>query len=94
MKAAVSVRKPNKKIKNTKTAISVPQDIFKLSENLAKKLNVSRSAVFALGVQKLGEEMDDKSLIENLNEYYSRNKAELDPVVVKMAALSLPKEEW
>jgi hypothetical protein len=94
MKAAVSVRKSNKKNINTKTAISVPPDIFKLSEKLAKKLKVSRSAVFALGVQKLGEEMEDESLIDNLNEYYSKNKAELDPVIVRMAALSLPKEEW
>ncbi|MBX3290358.1 MAG: hypothetical protein KF855_13555 [Acidobacteria bacterium] len=77
-----------------KTAISVPNDVFKLSEKLAKKLNISRSAVFAMGVKKLGEEFDDEGITENLNKYYSKNKAELDPVMVKMALLSLPKEEW
>lgn len=77
-----------------KTAISVPDEIFQLSERLAKKLEISRSAVFALGVKKLGEEFDDEEITRNLNDYYSKKRAELDPVIVQMAALSLPKEEW
>jgi hypothetical protein len=79
---------------NTKTAISIPPEVFKLSERLAKKLKMSRSAVFALGVTKLGEEYDDEQITERLNEFYSKEKAEIDPVVMRMAALSLPKEEW
>lgn len=77
-----------------KTAISVPTEVFQLSERLAKKLKVSRSAVFALGVKKLGEEFDDEQITERLNEYYSKEKAEIDPVVMRMAAVSLPKEKW
>lgn len=77
-----------------KTAISVPTEVFQLSERLAKKLKVSRSAVFALGVKKLGEEFDDEQITERLNEYYSKEKAEIDPVVMRMAAVSLPKERW
>lgn len=77
-----------------KTAISVPSEIFNLSERLAKKLQISRSAVFALGVQKLGEELDDNEITRRLNEYYSKERAKLDPAIVQMAALSLPKEEW
>ncbi|MEO6589748.1 MAG: hypothetical protein ABIP06_10630 [Pyrinomonadaceae bacterium] len=38
-----------------KTAVSVPNDVFGLSEKLAKKLKVSHSQVFAMGVKKLGE---------------------------------------
>ncbi len=79
---------------NTKTAISVPPEVFKLSERLAKKWKISRSAVFALGVTKLGEEFDDERITERLNEFYSKEKAEIDPVMARMAALSLPKEEW
>jgi len=79
---------------NTKTAISVPPEVFKLSERLAKKLKISRSAVFALGVQKLGEEYDDERITERLNQVYGKQKAELDPVIVQIAALSLPREEW
>jgi len=77
-----------------KTAISVPDDVFELSERLAKKLKVSRSQIFAMGVKKLAEEHDDDEVTARLNEFYSQEKAEIDPVIMKMAALSLPKEEW
>ena len=77
-----------------KTAISVPNDVFELSEKLAKKLKVSRSKIFAMGVQKLGEEYDEDEVTARLNEFYGKEKAEIDPVIMKMAALSLPQEEW
>lgn len=77
-----------------KTAISIPNDIFELSKRLAKKMKVSRSAIFAMGVKKLGEEHDDQEITARLNKFYGKQKAELDPVIVQMAALSLPKEEW
>jgi hypothetical protein len=73
-----------------KTAISVPADVFQTSERLAKKLKISRSAVFAMGIKKLAEEYDD----DEVTEYYSKTKAELDPVIMQMAALSLSNDEW
>lgn len=77
-----------------KTAISLTSDVFDLSERLAKKLKISRSAVFVMGVKRLGEEYDDEGITANLNRVYSNKKAEIDPVIMQMAALSLPKEEW
>ncbi len=77
-----------------KTAISVSDDIFQLTERLAKRLKVSRSKVFAMGVKKLAEEYDDDQVTAKLNEFYEKEKAEIDPVIMKMAALSLPKDEW
>jgi hypothetical protein len=77
-----------------KTAISVPNDVFELSERLAKKLKVSRSQIFAMGVKKLGEDYEKDDITANLNNFYDKEKAEIDPVIMKMAALSLPNEEW
>lgn len=77
-----------------KTAISVPDDVFNLSEKLAKKLKVSRSRVFAMGVKKLAEEYEDDQVTARLDEFYAKEKAEIDPAIMKMAALSLPKDEW
>lgn len=77
-----------------KTAISVPQDVFLLSERLSKKLQISRSAVFALGVKKLGEEHDEDDITANLNRVYATEDSSVDPVLFKMALMSLPKEEW
>jgi len=77
-----------------KTAISVTDDVFQLSENLARKLKVSRSKIFAMGVKKLAEEYDENEVTEKLNRFYEKEKAEIDPVILKMAALSLPNDEW
>ncbi len=77
-----------------KTAISVSDEVFELSEKLAKKLKVSRSKIFAMGVKKLAEEYDEDEITQRLNEFYDKEKAEIDPVIMKMAALSLPKDEW
>lgn len=79
---------------NMKTAISVSDDVFELSKKLAKKLKVSRSRVFAMGVKKLAEDYEDSEITAKLNEFYGKEKAEIDPVIMKMAALSLPKDEW
>ncbi len=77
-----------------KTAISVPNDVFQLSEKLAKKLKVSRSAVFAMGVKKLAEEHDEDEIIRQINRVCEKVDTSVDPVLFRMAMLSLPKEEW
>ena len=79
---------------NMKTAISVPNDVFELSERLAKKLKVSRSRIFAMGVQKLAEEHDEEDLIANINRVCEKVETSADPILFKMAMLSLPKDEW
>lgn len=77
-----------------KTAISVSDDIFELSERLAKRLKVSRSKIFAMGVEKLGKDFEKDEITLKLNQFYGENKAEIDPVVSKISALSLHKDEW
>ncbi len=77
-----------------KTAISVPNDVFQLSEKLAKKLKVSRSAVFAMGVKKLAEEHDEDEIIRQINRVCEKVDTSVDPVLFQMTMLSLPKDEW
>lgn len=77
-----------------KTAISIPNDVFELSEKLAKKLNVSRSRIFAMGVKKLAEEHDEEELIANINKVCEKVDTSVDPVLFKMTMMSLPKDEW
>jgi hypothetical protein len=77
-----------------KTAISVPNDVFELSEKLAKKLKVSRSQIFAMGVKKLAEEYNEEDLIANINKVCEKVDTSVDPVLFKLAMMSLPKEEW
>ncbi len=64
-----------------KTAISVSDDVFRISEKLAKRLNVSRSAVFAMGVKKLNDELDKRALIERINRVCAEVDTSVDPVL-------------
>lgn len=77
-----------------KTAISVSDDVFQLTEKLAKKLKVSRSRVFAMGIEKLAKEYDDEEIIASINKVCEKVDTSADPVLFKMAMLSLPRDEW
>lgn len=79
---------------NMKTAISVPNDVFELSERLAKKLKVSRSKIFAMGVKKLGEEYDENDIIARINAVCDEVDTSLDPFWKEMQSRTLPKDEW
>jgi len=76
-----------------KTAISVPDDVFELSERLAKKLKVSRSKIFAMGVKKLGEEHDNEDIVARINAVCEKVDTSVDPVVRKYQSRILQKEE-
>jgi hypothetical protein len=77
-----------------KTAISVPNDVFELSERLAKKLKVSRSKIFAMGVKKLGEEYDEEDIIARINAVCEEVDTSLDPYWKEMQSRTLPKDKW
>ncbi len=77
-----------------KTAISVPNDVFELSERLAKKLKVSRSKIFAMGVKKLGEEYDEDDIIARINAVCEEVDTSLDPFWKDMQSRTLSKDKW
>ena len=77
-----------------KTAISVPNDVFELSERLAKKLKVSRSKIFAMGVKKLGEEYDEEDIVARINAVCKEVDTSLDPFWKEVQSRTLPKDKW
>ena len=67
---------------NARTAISVPPNILELSEKLAKRLKISRSAVFARGVKRLGDEYDEEEFIARVNAVCEEVDTSVDPVLI------------
>lgn len=55
---------------------------------------MSRSEVFSKAAEEYLENREKEDITANLNEVYSREDSSVDPVLFKMALLSLPKEEW
>ncbi|MFN0277317.1 MAG: hypothetical protein ACKVRN_01815 [Pyrinomonadaceae bacterium] len=76
-----------------KTAISVSDEIFTLSEKLAKKLKISRSSVFAMGVKKLNEDLDKKAMIERINKVCAEVDTSVDPVLKAYTSRKLQEVE-
>lgn len=76
-----------------KTAISVPDEVFELSEKLAKKLKVSRSSVFAMGIKKLNDDLDKKAMLGRINKICEEVDTSVDPVLKAYTARRLREME-
>ncbi len=54
-----------------KTAISIPDEIFKKVDEAAKEYNYSRSELFTLAAKEFLEKIKSKKLLEAINDAYS-----------------------
>ena len=79
-----------------KTAISIPDSLFKAAERLADRLGVSRSELYQLAVSKLLAEHADSATTEALNKIYGEDPeaSRLDPVLEQVQSESLDEEDW
>ena len=78
-----------------KTAISLPDPLFKSAEALARRLGVSRSQLFANAVAEFIAQHDRAQLTERLNAAYA--DAANDSPDLGLAAIqtrSLPRDLW
>ena len=60
-----------------KTAVSLPDDLFRLAESTARRLRVSRSELYAKAIAAFLQAKDESAITERLNDVYSRNPAKL-----------------
>lgn len=77
-----------------KTAISIPDEILGAAEELARKLQVSRSELFTRAVSAFIREYSDDEITARLNEIYGQEDSTLEPVLRELQFASLPHEEW
>lgn len=77
-----------------KTAISLPDPIFKEAEALAQQLGMSRSELYTKALKAYLKRYNRERMLSQLNEVYSQESSELDPVMAKMQFMSLPHEDW
>jgi len=77
-----------------KTAVSVPDDLFRLAETTARRLRVSRSALYAKAIAEFLERQHGNAITERLNEVYSRRPARVDSGLHRAQLKSLEKDAW
>ncbi|PSB32679.1 hypothetical protein C7B82_05345 [Stenomitos frigidus ULC18] len=77
-----------------KTAISLPDPVFKEAEALAKQLGVSRSELYTEALKAYLRKYNRDQILHKLNEVYAEAPSEPDPALTKMQFMSLPHEDW
>lgn len=77
-----------------KTAISLPDDLFRMAEAAARRLQVSRSELYARAIEQFLKQQDEHAITERLNVVYSRRPARLDPALHRAQLKSLRRDDW
>jgi metal-responsive CopG/Arc/MetJ family transcriptional regulator len=77
-----------------KTAISIPDLIFREGEKLAARRRVSRSELYVTALEEYLDRHRDDAVTAALNEVYGRTSSALDPGLAALQALSLPADSW
>ena len=77
-----------------KTAISIPDEVYHSADQLAKRLGMSRSELYAKAVSNYIKAHRNEAVTKALDQIYAKEKSEIDPVINVMQFRSLPKETW
>jgi hypothetical protein len=77
-----------------KTAVSVPDDLFLLAETAARRLQVSRSQLYATAIEEFLQRQQTSAVTERLNKVYSHQKAKVDLPLHRAQLRFLDKDSW
>jgi hypothetical protein len=77
-----------------KTAVSVPDELFREAEAAARRLQLSRSALYSKAIAGFLKDQRGSAITERLNEVYSRNPAKVDSRLHDAQLKTLKKDAW
>ena len=77
-----------------KTAISLPDPLFRLAEAAARRLRMSRSQLYATAIAEFLERRQTSKVTERLDEVYAQEPARLDPALHFAQSKSLERDSW
>ena len=77
-----------------KTAVSIPDVVYRAGERLAKRLRLPRSRLYALALADYIERHGDDDITQRLNASFSSHPAATDPFVREAAARTGQRNEW
>jgi metal-responsive CopG/Arc/MetJ family transcriptional regulator len=77
-----------------KTAISIPDSIFKAAEKMAHRLGLSRSELYAKAVAEFLQKHRNEGVTKELDKIYSKESSQLDPGIKALQAASIDEDEW
>ena len=77
-----------------KTAISIPDDVFDAADEMARRLGMSRSQLYATAVRDYLEAHRSRGVTARLDQLYERIDSSLDLRVAEAQTSALDEEDW
>lgn len=77
-----------------KTAISIPDPIFREADELAARLGLSRSELYVRAIKRYVSRRKTSKVTEALDAIYGERESTLDPSLAALQARSLPGGDW
>ncbi len=77
-----------------KTAISIPDRLFKEADAAAKDLGVSRSKLIQTALEDFLERRRDEEVTRRLNRSLAKHPDEIDPFLQQLALEAMMRTEW
>jgi metal-responsive CopG/Arc/MetJ family transcriptional regulator len=77
-----------------KTAISLPDRLYRAADTLARKLGVSRSRLYADALAEYVAKHQAARVTERLDAVYGREPSGVDPAWARAQARSVGRDEW
>jgi len=77
-----------------KTAVSIPDRVFRAAERAAKRLGLSRSELYARAVQEYVEKLRRTDVTKRLDEIYPREESRVPEPLARAQAAAIGREDW
>ena len=77
-----------------KTAISLPDQLFRRAEQLASQLGIPRSQLYARAIDEYVQTHSDETVTAALDEVYKDHESGLDPLFARNQAAAISDEDW
>jgi metal-responsive CopG/Arc/MetJ family transcriptional regulator len=77
-----------------KTAISIPDEVFDAADEMARRLGLSRSELYATAVREFLDAHRSRGVTARLNQVYETRDSRLDLRVAEAQTASIDDEDW
>ena len=77
-----------------KTAISLPDDLFRQADDLAKRLGIPRSQLYARALAEYLDAHGSAHVTDALDAVYGDTAPSLDPEIAAAQAATVGEESW
>jgi metal-responsive CopG/Arc/MetJ family transcriptional regulator len=77
-----------------KIAVSIDNEVFAEADETARRMGISRSALYTRAVKEFTRRYKAESLTEQLNRIYAKQDSSLDEDLVELQYNLLGQEDW